>query len=147
MASEIYLTRTLSGLAAADDASRDLLRKFKLGTVVLVDIRNPRNIRFHRKFFALLNIVWTAAGDWPKVEDLLRDLKVHIGHVEKHDLVVRSSGEVLSYVVPKSIAFSRMNNDQFETFYERALIGLCELAGGIPEEALRTEVLERLAEA
>lgn len=144
---EIYLTRTLAGLAAADDASRDLLRKFKLGSFLIATIRKPRNGKFHRKMFALLTVVWTAAGDWPTVEHLLTDVKFAIGHVEKRKFVNRTTGEVFDYVVPLSISYANMGDIEFEKFYERTLMTLCEMAGGIEADELRQEVLNQLASA
>lgn len=144
---ELYLTRTIAGLAASDDASRDALRKIKQGSMVLVEFRRPRNLQFHRLFFALLNTVWSATGDWPTVEDLLIDVKVKIGHVEKRQLIDRKSGETFDYIVPNSIAFHKMDADQFSAFYERALVALCELAGNIEADTLRQEVLSQLAAA
>lgn len=144
---ELYLLRTLNGLAASDDDSRDALRKVKHGSLVLVEIRRPRNIHFHKKFFAMLDLVWAAAGEWPTVEHLLADVKVAIGHVEKHQLTNRKTGETFDYVTLKSIAFHNMDDIEFEKFYERALVALCDLAGGIEAEYLRAEVLQQLAAA
>jgi hypothetical protein len=147
VASEIFLTRNLTGLIPADDASRDLLRKFKLGSFLIATIRKPRNGKFHRKMFALLSIVWAAAGDWPTVEHLLTDLKLAIGHVEKRQFVNRTTGEVFDYIVPMSISYASMDDLEFEKFYERALMELCSMAGGIEADELREEVLNQLAEA
>lgn len=145
--SELYLVRTLNGLAASDDASRDALRKVKHGSMVLVELRRPRNVKFHRKFFAMISLVWAAAGEWPSVDDLLFDVKVQIGHVEKRQIVNRKTGETFNFISPKSIAFNKMDEDQFGEFYERALVALCELAGGIDADYLRQEVLQQLAAA
>ena len=144
---ELYLTRTLNGLSASDDASRTALRKIKHGSTVVADIRRPRNVKFHRKFFAMMNLVWESAGDWPSVEHLLDDVKVAIGHCEKRQFVNRNTGETYEYTRPKSISFANMNDDEFEKFYERALVALCDLAGGIEAEYLRNEVLNQLAAA
>ena len=46
------------GLAAADAATEEALRKIKTGSVVECDIVKKRNPRFHRKFFALLNFAY-----------------------------------------------------------------------------------------
>lgn len=64
---QIYLTRSVSGLAAADDEAVACLRKIKLGQVVRADVVTPRNLKHHRKFFALLNLVWAATDQWESV--------------------------------------------------------------------------------
>lgn len=137
------MTRTVSGLGPADDAALQQLRKLKLGTTVRADIAVPRNIKHHRKFFALLNMVWQSAGDWVTVEDLLTQLKLKLGLT--HDVVVRESGEIVK--VLGSISFAAMDQTAFDAFYERALMALCELAGGIDSNMLRQEVLNQLAAA
>jgi hypothetical protein len=139
----IYMTRTVGGLGPADDDALQHLRKLKLGATVRADIAVPRNLKMHRKFFALLNTVWQAAGDWSTVEDLLTQLKLKLGLT--HDVVVRESGEVVK--VLGSISFAAMDQRDFETFYERALMALCELAGGIDSDMLRQAVLQQLAAA
>jgi hypothetical protein len=140
---DIYLTRTLSGLAANDEAAREALRKIKLGNVIRCEITTPRNLKHHKKFFALLNTVWAAAGDWPTPEDLLVELKIKLGIVS--DVIIRETGEVFKVV--GSISFAAMDQDAFDVFYERAVQALCFMAGGIEAEHLRQEVLQQLAAA
>lgn len=139
----IYLTRNVSGLGPSDDDALQHLRKLKLGTIVRADIAVPRNLGHHRKFFALLTIVWQAAGEWATVEDLLTQLKLKLGLTT--DVVVRESGEVVK--VLGSISFASLDQAGFDLFYERSLKALCEIAGGIDSDMLRQEVLNHLAAA
>lgn len=141
--SEIFLQRGLKGLEACDDIGVDTLRRIKQGEVVKVEITKPRNISFHRKFFALLNVVWQASGDWSSPYALLIELKVNLGHIQK--ATIRETGEIVS--VPKSISFAAMDDFEFEAFYERAIQKLCEMAGGIDPAHLRQAVLDELAQA
>jgi hypothetical protein len=137
------MTRTVGGLGPADDYALQHLRKIKLGTTVRTDIAVPRNIKMHRKFFALLGVVWAAAGDWTAVEDLLIQLKIKLKLYT--DVPLLDTGEVVK--VLGSISFSAMDQTAFDDFYERALRALCELAGGIDSDMLRQEVLNQLAVA
>jgi hypothetical protein len=140
---DLYLTRTLSGFIASDDAGKEILRKIKVGKVVKCEVTSPRNLPHHRKYFAMLTIVWQAAGDWPTVEDLLVELKIKLGITK--DVVIRESGEVVKIV--GSISFAAMNQEQFDKFYERSIQALCFMAGGINSDMLRQEVLQQLAAA
>lgn len=137
------MERTLTGLKAADDTSVEALRRLKVGKVVRVEVTTPRNISHHRKFFALLNLVWASAGDWPSLEDLLIELKVRMGLYR--EITIRDTGEIVK--IPGSISFAKMDQLKFEEFYERALKTLSEMAGGIDHAALRNEVLSQLAAA
>lgn len=145
---ELWMERTLTGLKAADEAGADVLRKVKLGKVVRVEMTTPRNVAHHRKFFALLNLVWSSAGDWPSLEVLLDKLKINLGHYEQcGEIVDPETGEIRKAIKLKSISFAKMDQLQFEEFYERALHELCRMAGGIDHKALRNEVLSQLAAA
>lgn len=140
---DLYLIRTVAGFAAADDAGKDLLRKIKVGKMVKCDVSQPRNIKHHRKFFALLNTVWAAAGDWPTVDDLLIELKIKLGITR--DVVIRESGEMVKIV--GSISFAAMDQTEFDKFYESAIQALCFMVGGMDAGMLRDEVMRNLAAA
>jgi Protein of unknown function (DUF1367) len=140
---DLYLTRTLAGFAAHDDAAKEILRKIKVGKVVKCEITTPRNLHHHRKFFALLTTVWQAAGEWATVEDLLVELKIKLGVTQ--DVVIRESGEIVKIV--GSISFAKMDQTAFDEFYERSIRALCKMAGGIDSDMLRQEVLQQLAAA
>lgn len=138
---DLYLVRTVQGLAAFDDAGVGIMRKIKLGKVVKCEVTQPRHLAHHRKFFALLNTVWATAGDWPSVDDLLVELKLKIGIYTT--VAMRETGELVKIL--GSISFASMDQLQFDAFYENALHALCEIAGGIKSEALREEVLRQVA--
>jgi hypothetical protein len=140
---DIFLTRTLHGLAASDDESKEVLRQWKVGDTIRAKVSKMRNAQHHRKFFAMLSVVWMACEKYPSVESLLTDLKFRLGHTE--DVVLVSSGEVVR--IPRSISFAAMDQMQFHDFYERALRELCEMAGGIEYDSLRQTVLEQLQAA
>lgn len=143
MSSEIFMERTVAGLKAVDDQGTDILRKIKVGEVVQCELNKPRNLAHHRKFWALLNTVWRSSGDWSSPYGVLIELKVRLGHVQ--EVLIRDTGQIVH--VPKSISFAQMDQTAFDTFYERALMELCAMAGGIEPDALRNEVLSELARA
>jgi hypothetical protein len=141
--SELFLQRTVGGLKPCDDAGIDALRKIKVGEVVQCEITRPRNLAHHRKFWALLNVFWQATGDWSSPYGVLIELKVRLGHVQ--DVLIKETGELVR--VPKSISFAKMDQVEFDEFYEAAIRELCKMGGGIEEDALRNEVLSELARA
>lgn len=143
MSGEFFAVRTVGGLKPVDDNGVEILRKIKVGEVIQCEVNKPRNLAHHRKFWALLNVVWKAAGDWSSPYGLLIELKVRLGHVQ--EVLLRDTGQVVH--VPKSISFAHMDQTEFDSFYECALMQLCEMAGGIEPEELRNEVLLELAQA
>jgi hypothetical protein len=140
---DLILTRTLNGLAPADDFAREAIRHWKVGATLRAQVTKMRNASMHRKFFALLTTVWQACDQYPTVDALLTDLKFRLGHTD--DVLLVSTGEVVR--IPKSISFAAMDQVEFGDFYERALRELCEMAGGIDSDMLRQTVLEQLAAA
>lgn len=139
----IYLTRTVGGLAPADEDATEALRRIKVGKLVACEVKVPRNGQFHRKFLALVRTVWAATGDWASVEDLLIELKFRLGVIR--EVALKGTGEIVK--IPGSISFAAMDEVEFSKFYDRAMRELCAMAGGIEYDALRDEVLQQLAAA
>lgn len=138
----VHLVRTPGGLKAADDAAVEVLRRLGQGEVVRVELRKVRNPQFHRKFFALLQLVRDSTDAWATTEALLADLKVEMGHCDEFRL---RGGQTV--MIPRSISFGSMDDMEFTSFYERALVTLADMAGGIESDALRDAVLDEIARA
>ena len=138
----VHLVRTPGGLKAADDAAVEALRRLAQGEVVRVELRKVRNPQFHRKFFALLQLVRDSTDAWATTEALLADLKVEMGHCDEFRL---RNGQTV--MIPRSISFGSMDDMEFTSFYERALVTLSDMAGGIESDALRDAVLDEIARA
>ena len=137
----VHLVRTPGGLKAADDAAVEVLRRLGQGEVVRVELRKVRNYKFHAKFMALLGFVCNSTGIWPDEKVLLAALKIEMGHCDVYQI----SGQTV--MVPKSINFQSMDDTEFASFYERALMTLAEMAGGIESDELRNGVLNKIARA
>ena len=136
---ELVLVKRLRNLLPADEPSAEAVRRLAEGEVIRATVRRPRNPQFHRKFFALLQLVRDSTDAWPTVEALLVALKFEMGHVDRFRL---STGDEVQ--VPRSISFGSMDDHEFTSFYERALITLADMAGGIESDHLREAVLEQL---
>lgn len=120
---EILVTKTAGGgLAPADQQAADYIAKLKLGSVVKVKASRMRNPRFHRKFFALLNVAfdsWEPPAAMFKgervqknFEQFRNDVTVLAGYYET---TVTLKGE--TRVVAKSISFGNMDQDEFDALY------------------------------
>lgn len=134
--SKLYMRKNLGSLHPMDAAGEDALRKLKNGEDVQVEIKRPRNIKHHRKFFALVNLVFENQDHYQSVDHLLVALKVALGHC---DTVILKNGGV-GYI-PKSIAFHKMDQSQFEEFYDRT----CDIIAkhflpGVTSDNLKAEV-------
>lgn len=127
-------------LVPADEASRDLLAKLKTGAVVQVEVRRKRNIQHHRKFFALANIVLNNQEHYENLDHLIVALKYAAGHC---DMVPAKDGTLIP--LARSIAFHKMDQTEFEAFYEKCLDIVAKyFLPGVETDALRAEVEEFL---
>lgn len=117
-------------LTPVTDDDRALLRRLKQGEVIEVEWRRPRNPRFHRKFFALVNMAYSHS-DSPSRECFLDTLKILAGH---YDNVVLPDGKV--WMRPKSISFANMSEDEFDAFYSACLDAILQhiMPGADPGE-------------
>jgi hypothetical protein len=132
-------------LAPVDAMGEAALSKIKSGTVVEVEIKQPRNVKHHRMFWALMSIVWDNLDQekYPTVEDVAAAVKISAGLRTRIEL---PSGEV--GFIPGSIAFAKMDQAQFSEFYER----VCDLVArhflpGVSKAELRSEVEQMIGMA
>lgn len=118
----LYCTVTEYGLMPYDDNDLQLFRRLKRGAVVKVETRTPRNLRFHRKFFALLRVTFdnlpehiASSMHIESIEALLMLLKMDMGYFDVVEI-----GEH-HFVKTRSISFAEMDEAAFEEFYNKAV--------------------------
>lgn len=120
---KLYVKNTLSGLVPLYASDLDQKRKLKLGETYEVDIRRPRNLGRHRMFFAMLNIGHqNTAMDLP-FETYRRWAIMKAGFVRIYET---PRGQMFE---PESIAFSSMDEDMFQSVFDRVLDVIIEDIG------------------
>jgi hypothetical protein len=154
---ELMLVKTPSGaLAPADDASREAIARLPMGQGVRADVRRARNVRFHRKAFALFKLAFehwepqtplTYKG-LPVEKDFDRfrkDMTILAGFYKS---VFNARGEVR--LEAESLSFGAMDEERFRKVYH-AVLNVCwkhvlrNFAGySTPEEVER--VINKLLE-
>jgi len=120
----LELTRTEHGLTPTDDASVEAVKKIQLGNSIIVDYKPKRNTGHHRKLFAMLRAVLPNQVHYKSEKNLLTAIKFRGGFYE---VLLDHRGEKL--LVPDSIAFDAMSQEDFEQFYNTANEVCCELVG------------------
>jgi len=123
---DVTLTKTLNGLIPSDERTAGWFAKLKIGDAVHGDFKKFRNIGFHRKYFALLNVAfdnWTPGkidskyGTPEKNFNRFRaDLTILAGFYE---ITIRLDGG--TRVEPKSISFGSMTQEEFEELYSKTI--------------------------
>jgi len=91
------------------------LKSIKRGQIVEIELKRPRNAKFHKKFFALIGIVLENT-EYDTSEQILHLIKLKLGYYET---IINTNGKVI--YIPKSISFSSMDNDDFNNFYNKAV--------------------------
>lgn len=118
---KLRLLATPLGLKPCYPEDYDESRKLKNGVIYEADIRVPRNYRFHKLFFALLNVGYAyIPGDvqahyFPSVDAFRKSVLIAAGFVNrfwsvKHQCFLEEA---------ESISFSSMDDARFRDCYNR----------------------------
>lgn len=110
---------TAQGLKPMYDQDYDEKKKLKIGQVYKAKVTVPRNLRFHRLYFSMINCAWDLLTEKQREffgtkEGFRKTAQVAAGYCERvFHLGLRDWVEV-----PKSIAFDKMSGDEFEELYK-----------------------------
>lgn len=119
---ELRLVRSQYGLSleAADDDTIDAIRRIPRDTHIIATISDSRNPQFHRKYMKFFNIVWEYQNEDTQswfgcVRNFRKTIEVAAGHCDKvYNL------ELAAWVdIPRSVAYDKMEQQEFEDLYER----------------------------
>lgn len=123
----VALRVTETGYAPEDDAARVQHAKFKPGIIVSGEIARSRSLPQHRMYWSVLTKVVASTGKYPTPEKLHLALKVHLGFVEKVQLI---NGKMV--LLTNSTAFEAMDQTEFQTYIDAAFRVIeTELLGGM----------------
>jgi hypothetical protein len=136
----VFLKRTLSGLAAADEPSESLLRKYKVGEVYRCDIVKPRSYKHHKLCMALLNLTFEHLPEkyeksYATFNQFRYALALEIGHSESF---VSLEGEIMT--LPKSISYDAIPDDVEFGKIMSAMMTVCARILDMNEPELAAEV-------
>ena len=121
MAQHSFIRLPNDTLAPANPAARDFLRLIKCGDVLYADFRKARNPRFHRKYFALLNLgyqYWEPTGGTisPEEKELVHGYVKFLAHYTDNDDALRSAAEVYLDDVAQKRAQNISATKSFDAF-------------------------------
>ena len=128
---KINLRKTISGFEPDQDYDKKLVSKLKIGEIYQAEIKKPRNILFHRKFFALLNLGFDNQDRYDVFEHFRKEVTMRCGHYDEH---VTVTGQIFYF--PKSISFASIDEIEFQKLYECAIDVILKyfITGSTPEE-------------
>lgn len=117
---KFYAIKTLTGLKPSAGEDFD---KLKLGKEYLIQVKRPRNIKFHKKYFALINLCYKNQEHYNNKIHFRKVMEMKAGH---YDAVKTDKGTIF---LPKSIAFGSISEGEFNDLYNGILIVLAEFLG------------------
>lgn len=134
---EIHLVRTSTGLRPFSDDDYEEMKKIKVGTIVKANIVRPRNVKFHRKFFALIRAAWDCLTEQQRnnlrsVDTFREQLLITSGFSEPlYDL---NGQKFLERA--KSISFAKKDEPAFNEVYSKVLDTILTImvANGVTED-------------
>jgi len=139
---EIFLRKVQGVLIPSSESDTETLSTIANGETIRADIKRPRNIKYHRKYFALLDVLFDIFT--PEIaehkgkpviknrERFRHDIAIATGHYE---LVVNIKGEVRAEA--KSISFAAMDETAFAQLYSLTIdYGLLHIAKGKTREQI-----------
>ena len=128
---DIYLVKQLNGtFIPAYDSDKELMSNIKVGEIYKYKFSKPRNLKFLRKFFALINLVYENQEHYSSIDHLRRDLTIESGYYDVR--VNKFTGEEI--IEAKSISFASMDEIEFGKLYNKFLVTVVRVFGWDGEE-------------
>ena len=123
------------GMEPANESAQHFWSRLNLGEETLSNLTKSRNVRHHRKFFALLHLVYPNQDKYKSFEWFLTEIKFHLGHCDCETIDGRL------HLLPRSISFASMDQVAFDEFYQRTIDVILEhFVTGSTEEEMRQQV-------
>lgn len=131
-----HYIKTAAGFIPKSANARAFHAKTKLGATVELKGRRPRNPRHSAKLFALLGVIVDNTELFHSTDDALIGLKAITGHGRWE----RIAGTTKDIFYPDSISFDAMPQDEFEVFYDSAIVAVRRWWLPVGDDELREAV-------
>ena len=140
---KLTLIRTNNGLQAITPHQIDQIKKLREGEEYEVEVKQPRNYEFHKKFFAFVRLCNYHKPEHldrliNSEEDMLDFIKIGVGHCKtwttpKGDTAYK----------PQSISFASMDETDFQEFYDRCVdFCLKYILKGLSKHEIEQELID-----
>lgn len=134
--SSFIAIKKLATLRPVDQSGVDRIAKLREGQQVEIQIKQARNGRQHRLYWAMIGLVYHQQSRYATQEQLSNAIKCAVGWCDEIEL---SSGKVM--VTPRSISFSNMPQEQFSEFFDKVIeLVVTKILPGVSDADLRAEL-------
>ena len=127
-----HFKKVRGGLVPAFDEDERWLSKKKTGTLLELDIKDPRNGVLHRKWWALANYLAEHSERFPTAEHASKWLLVRVGYCTR--IESRQPWLYPDILIADSISFASMDDDTFSEMYSKACDLLCEIIPHVTDD-------------
>jgi len=127
--------RSFSGFEPIDDNAKSMLKKYKFGDEAEIEIKQKRNVKFHRLFFAMINLTYNNQDITDDRNDFREAVIIHAGY---YRLQKQIDGSEIKRA--ESISFAKMDNITFSELYSK-VFDVCLKILGCKSEELEDELL------
>jgi hypothetical protein len=107
----LMLKRTLTGFSPADEASAEIVKRFKVGDIYRGDVVKPRSYQHHKLCMALLTVTFQNQERYSSFDMFRKAVAIAAGHVNEVitlDGIVTLEAGSLSYDALDQIEFERV---------------------------------------
>jgi hypothetical protein len=100
----------------AYNSDYEVAKKIKVNEPIEFEFKNVRNYEFHKKYFALINMVFDNQELYNDINDLRHDLIISAGYYKEQTNI---QGERIK--IAKSISFAKMDELEFQELYNKTI--------------------------
>ncbi len=137
MAVDIFLAKTMGGaFKPIDGKGEEYAASLGCGEIVRGVFTKARNPGHHRKFYGILRMVWENQEKYLSLDGLEFAVKVQAGYVDE----IHLTGDKVA-LKPRSISWGKMDQHEFDGFYQAALMAIKELLPQFKDVDLDRELL------
>ena len=131
----LYLKKTLTGFAPADEPSHEAWKKYKLGDIYRGDVVKPRSYKHHKQIMALLTLTFENQDRYGDFESFRKAVAMAAGHTEE---LVTIHGEIVR--LPASISYDALDEVEFTKIAGEMMTVCCSILGDIGADELQAEI-------
>jgi hypothetical protein len=131
---EFYAQVSNKKLLPLHDSDSEVLNKLKAKHDYKFVVTSPRNYKFHKKLFALINLGYQNTESGMNFEEFRAYKIMQAGYYNR---VVTEKGE---FYLPKSISFASMDDLEFEKLYS-SMVNVMITTLGCTSEEIEQELI------
>ncbi len=132
--------KNLGSLVPSNSDGEELLKKVKIGSELLVEFRQPRNLPWLKKYWVLCQMIAENLDGQHTKENIDTALRLGVHHTRR----LRMSG--VEYEIPESISFGSMKQPEWERFWDLVVQFVCEkVMPGIDSVTIENEIQKLIA--